>query len=203
LPNSLWMIFDKSSGKIAAQHTENCTEIPLPATNQCPCRVLSQSPLSFAECCEPLINGHTKASTAEQLMRSRYSAYTLGNIDYLIQSWWPDQQQDLDRAAIAEWANNSDWRGLTVHRTERGAPNHDNGRVEFTAYWLDKLTGGQAQLQSHRENSLFKKLNGRWYFVQEDALAEEENTHQPNKAIGRNEPCPCGSGKKFKRCCGA
>lgn len=147
----------------------------------CPCG--SHQPLSA--CCSPLHQGALPAS-AEQLMRSRYSAYVLGLIDYLVSTTLPAQQGELDREAIAQWSRSSHWLGLEVeaHRPQSGHP--PRAQVVFTARWQDD--GG---IHSHRECSDFVQCAGRWFFI------------DPSVALrsGRNDPCPCGSGLKFKKCC--
>lgn len=145
----------------------------------CPCG----SPHSYAACCQPLHQGQP-ATSAEALMRSRYSAYTLGLVDYLIATTLPAQQSGLDSAAIAEWSRSSQWLGLEVAQAvEQG----DQAEVQFVARWAD--ASGVAQ--AHREHSAFVRKQQRWYFI------------DPGVALnhGRNEPCPCGSGRKFKQCC--
>jgi SEC-C motif-containing protein len=121
-------------------------------------------------------------------MRSRYSAYVLGLIDYLVATTLPAQQGALDRSAIAAWSAASTWLGLEVESSEvlGGTPEH--AFVTFTARWHD----GTLE-QSHRERSSFVQAGGRWYFIDPTV----------GLAAGRNDPCPCGSGGKFKNCCAA
>ncbi len=118
-------------------------------------------------------------------MRSRYCAYTLGLIDYLVSTTLPAQQPGLDREAMGQWSRESRWLGLEVERAD--APRGDRAQVTFVAHWADP----SGQQHGHRECSDFLQRAGRWYFL------------DPNHALksGRNEPCPCGSGRKFKQCC--
>lgn len=120
-------------------------------------------------------------------MRSRYSAYVLGLIEYLVETTLPAQQPTLDCAAMQAWSRNSRWLGLRIESTAAGTERDDRGEVSFVASWADP---DQSQHQ-HRECSTFRRINGRWYFV---------DPNYPLRA-GRNEPCPCGSGRKFKHCC--
>lgn len=147
----------------------------------CPCG----SGNSLADCCTPYHNGSLPES-AERLMRSRYSAYVLGAIDYLISSTLPVQQTLLDRAAISEWSSQSQWLGLTVESSQVLAGNPAHAFVTFTARWQD-AAGEHAQ----RERSAFVQIAQRWYFIDPSV---------PLKAT-RNDPCPCGGGQKFKKCC--
>lgn len=150
-------------------------------TTLCPCG----STLALADCCGRLHAGALPDS-AEMLMRSRYSAYVRGLIDYLVATTLPAQQAALDRAAMAEWSAQSQWLGLQVeeHRPLGGTP--PRAQVTFTARWRD--AGGE---QAHRERSDFVCLDGRWYFIDPTVRLTQ----------GRNDPCPCGSGAKFKKCC--
>ncbi len=147
----------------------------------CPCG----SGLLLSACCLPLHQGQPAAS-AEALMRSRYSAYVLGNIDYLIATTLPVQQRGLDQAAMHEWSRNSQWLGLQVeqHQMQGGEP--PRACVSFVAHWRDP-----AGEHSHREHSDFIQLGGRWYFIDPTVRLHS----------GRNDACPCGSGRKFKKCC--
>ncbi|QIB51228.1 YchJ family protein [Pseudomonas sp. OIL-1] len=141
----------------------------------------------YADCCLPLHQGKP-ALTAEQLMRSRYSAYTLGLIDYLVATTLPSQQAQLDRAAMTDWSLSSNWLGLTVEKVHSTEAASNQAQVTFTAQWADE----QGHRHSHRECSDFIHINARWYFVDPSIRLK----------TGRNEPCPCASGKKYKQCCG-
>ncbi|MCY1279868.1 hypothetical protein D9M68_521190 [compost metagenome] len=137
------------------------------------------------DCCGRYHAG-TPAPSAEHLMRSRYSAYVLGLVDYLVRTTLPAQQAAIDRAAIAAWSAQSTWLGLEVESSEvlGGKPEH--AFVTFTARWHD----GEGE-HAHRERSGFVQHDGQWYFLDPTV---------PLKA-GRNDPCPCASGQKFKKCC--
>ena len=147
----------------------------------CPCG--SQQPL--ADCCGRLHAGAV-ASSAGQLMRSRYSAYALGLIDYLIATTLPAQQAALDRTGIEAWSRQSQWLGLTVEREDAVPGDALHAHVTFTASWRDA-----AGEHAHRERSAFVHSAGRWYFLDPTATLK----------AGRNDPCPCGNGGKFKKCC--
>lgn len=119
-------------------------------------------------------------------MRSRYCAYVLKNIDYVIQTTVPGQQAQLDKTLLQDWANDTSWTGLQIVR-HQPAVSKIHSKVEFNAFF--KVND---EKQTHNENSLFVKIDGRWYFV--DSTVELPN---------QKHPCLCGSGKKFKHCCGA
>lgn len=128
-------------------HTETVTD---PQCPQCPCDSL----LPYDACCGPLLTTERLAETAEQLMRSRYTAYFYGNREHLWRTWHPrtrPAQPTIDR--------DTEWTGLTVHRTERGGPGDDDGVVEFTATYV----GG-----SLHEVSRFERRAGRWFYLDAD-----------------------------------
>lgn len=151
--------------------------------HSCPCG----SGNLLEQCCARYHAG-ADAPSAELLMRSRYSAYVLGLVDYLLDTTLPAQRNALDRDAIAAWSTQSTWLGLEVEASEVFGGQPEHAQVTFTARWHDS----QGE-HSHRECSAFVQVEGRWYFL------------DPTVALkaGRNDPCPCGSGQKFKKCCAA
>lgn len=121
----------------------------------CPC----QSGKPYSECCEPYHKHIATPQTAEQLMRSRYSAYTLAEIDYIVETTLPSQQKHLDKKAMQEWAESTQWSGLEViAHNPKFAKNR--ATVEFKAYF--ETENGRAE---HHELSLFIFNDGKWYFV--------------------------------------
>jgi len=137
------------------------------------------------KCCAPIIENRSKAETAEQLMRSRYTAFTLANEDYLMESWAAEtrpKEIDVDADAIQ-------WIGLNIEKCSKGGITDEDGSVTFTA---DFLSAGKL-CQLH-EKSRFVKRDGLWYYL-------DGKTGSETKKVGRNEVCPCGSGKKYKKCC--
>lgn len=158
---------------------------PLDTNTPCPCGQAH----TFEKCCGPVIAKDKPAATAEALMRSRYSAHVVLDVDYLLSSWKPKNQQPLVREEIEQWARDSQWLGLTIHDTKAGNKNDNEGWVEFSARFKPS---GESQPQFHREHSYFVREGKDWFYV--DGRPTE---------TGRNETCPCGSGKKYKRCCAA
>jgi SEC-C motif-containing protein len=126
------------------------------------------------------------------LMRSRYTAYVEHNIGYLLRTWHPSTRPAvIDSAAIPEWC------GLEIVRTRRGGETDNEGTVEFMATALvdDKLC-------KLRETSRFVREDGQWLYVAGDLIAAGDQAKVGSTKVGRNDPCPCGSGRKFKKCCG-
>ena len=162
------------------------------ATDACPCG----SGKKFGECCSPLLTGSAKAKTAEALMRARYTAYVVHNIDFIINTCESGEKiAEIDRKATEDWSRKSEWHGLKVLRTEKGQENDEEGVVEFEAIYTQKNIR-----DVHHETAGFKKVNGEWLYS--EGIIRPTTVVRETKKIGRNEPCPCGSGKKYKNCCG-
>jgi len=163
----------------------------------CPCRAMSPEKRLFSECCGPYLAHEKNPPTAEALMRSRYSAFTKGDIDYLYETLSPDQRSDFNRTATSDWANKSQWRGLEIVETEQGLEGDSVGKVTFVAHFTR-----DGKPLTHKEKSLFRRdpAKGVWFFAEELSLKSAPVVLGPQP--GRNDPCPCGSGKKFKKCCG-
>ena len=158
----------------------------------CPCG----SERKYQDCCGHYIDSSENAPTAEALMRSRYTAYTLANIDYITETHDPDTRGNHNPDEARTWAEDSEWLGLEILSAEQGGPDDSEGAVEFVA----RYRADDAE-HEHRERSVFVKRDGAWYFVGGKILGLRPVRLEGPK-VGRNEPCPCGSGKKFKKCCG-
>jgi SEC-C motif domain protein len=151
---------------------------------------------STEKCCGRYIHGGQKPPTAEALMRSRYSAYVLGEIDYIVATHDPERRHEVDPTGAREWSKDSEWEGLTIHRVERGGVEDQDGVVEFTARYVR-----DGHLVPHREHATFRRVDGDWFYVDGDILKPKPVVREGRK-VGRNEVCPCGSGKKYKKCHG-
>ena len=156
----------------------------------CPCG----SGAAEAACCAPILAG-APAPTAVALMRSRYTAYVRGAIDHVIATHAAETRDQIDRAAAERWSRDTRWLGLEIVATEAGGPGDELGSVEFIARGA---TGGTPFAQ--HERSRFRRTDGRWYYV-DGAMVSRPVRRAATP--GRNEPCPCGSGMKYKRCHGA
>lgn len=124
--------------------------------NSCPC----SSGNSFADCCEPIISGRKEALTALELMRSRYTAFTVANVDYLLRSHAVKTRPVKDRKNIERWAKSVKWMGLSILQIEAGDTTDETGYVEFKATFLENGQPGQIH-----EKSLFQRENGKWVYV--------------------------------------
>ena len=161
--------------------------------NNCPCG----SDRTFELCCEPYLLGRLPAPTAEALMRSRYTAYALCSIDYLYKTSGDRVRKEFDAEGSKRWAEAADWTGLDVLLVEEGGEKDEWGQIEFVAHYTIK----EKQFD-HHERAEFSKINGHWFFMDGNVIGPDPIRRETPK-IGRNAPCPCGSGKKHKKCCGA
>ena len=159
----------------------------------CPCH----SGKRLDECCGPLLRDGVKASTAEQLMRARYTAHALGDIDFIVKTHHPASRSDIDETATAKWARESDWLGMEIKSSEGGQAKDRRARIEFVARYRDAA----GQRREHHEIALFDKHKDQWFFRDAEVPKIEQFRYETPKQ-GRNDPCACGSGKKFKKCCG-
>ena len=177
----------------------------------CPCQVspklvLLSNPVAYSDCCQPyhdsLLNDETvtiRAENGERLMRTRYSAFVLVKPEYIVKTTLPAQQVLLDIEAIETWAKETPWAGLEiVEHTPKLGKRH--AQVEFKAYYHEVDSSGaviKEQQRAHHERSTFAKVKDKsndetWYFLDPTVVM----------TVSQKQPCICGSGEKFKRCCG-
>ena len=157
----------------------------------CPCG----SGRNLEACCGPYLAGTASAPTAEALMRSRYTAYVKHDIDYIVDTCTKNEAEGIDVDSTRQWSEQSDWLGLQIVRTEKGGAMDNEGLVEFIASYKF-----QGKKEDHHEKALFVKKAGSWFFETGSLVTDTVVRETPK--VGRNEPCPCGSGKKYKQCCG-
>ena len=146
---------------------------------------------SYSDCCQPIHQDRKKAVTAQQLMRARYSAHVLKLVDFIVETTHSSTRHTIELQALQDWLSETEWQKLEVLKTAKGKGEDIRGKVEFKAYYKPN--------NIHHELSSFEKEGGIWYFV------KGETPRLLNKIIskiGRNSPCPCQSGKKYKQCCG-
>lgn len=151
-------------------------------TELCPCG----NSKKYSDCCGRFLSGRSRPKTPEELMRSRYSAFCIKDVEYLISTLHPSRRCPDDRENLVRSAREIQWQGLKVIKA--GIEEGDTGYVEFAAFYRSTEPG---QLHEH---SSFIRENGTWYYLDGQSL--------PPLHFGRNEPCWCRSGKKFKKCHG-
>lgn len=149
---------------------------------------------STETCCLPIIQGTAPAKTAEALMRARYAAYVLQEVDFILDSVHPDSPGEADRRTTEAWSKNAEWKGLEVVSTQGGGENDDVGIVEFIARFEVQSTA-----QQHHEKARFTRHNKKWMYLDGEEI-KPLPIKREGPRVGRNDPCPCGSGKKYKKC---
>ena len=157
----------------------------MPEFLSCPCG----SAKAYDTCCGPFHGGNSPAPSAEQLMRSRYSAFALRDIAYLLATTHSNLLPTTSFPALQAFAQSSSFRQLEVLETKAGGPQDPLGEVEFRAWYIRA-----GHLECIWERSRFERENGHWKY--------HSGTQKKPPRIGRNDPCPCGSGKKYKKCHG-
>lgn len=139
-------------------------------------------------------------------MRSRYTAFTQKNWEYLILTSHPEEKKEMARLGPDLIEEGVVWKRLEIVDTRAGGQDDSEGQVDFVAYYTKE--GAE---QTLRESSRFYKVNARWVYSRKDSTLppvpsspqKKPKTFVRDEAkVGRNDPCPCGSGKKYKKCCG-
>lgn len=146
----------------------------------CPC--CSQK--DFLVCCGPFLAENKIPATPEQLMRSRYTAYAMNDFDYIRKTMKSPAADDFNPSNDSHLT----WLKLDVLSSDS---KESKGRVEYIAYY-----SYHGELRCLHEKSTFRRDDNQWYYID----GEQLETNATLK-IGRNFPCICGSGKKFKKCC--
>ena len=158
----------------------------------CPCGTQK----TYSQCCEPRLSGAVPPKAAVDLMRARYTAFVRHEIDFIMNSVSPAKRGDFVRKEIEEWSRSTAWTGLEILSTEKGGPDDLKGQVEFIARFKESENE-----KEHHELASFVKLNGTWYF-DDGRTPPAKPIKLDGPKIGRNDPCHCGSGMKFKKCHG-
>lgn len=150
-------------------------------SENCPCC----SGLQYSLCCGRYLSGEEIPASPEALMRSRYTAYSRHDVDYLLATWHSTHRSAELRQALSENASLTRWQGLNIVACEAGS--HVNeAYVTFFARYVENERSGAVY-----ERSRFVREDQRWYYI--DGTAPQ---------VGRNDRCPCGGEKKYKKCCG-
>lgn len=153
------------------------------------------SGLFYHDCCEPLHLGEAQAESAVALMRSRYCAFVRTNIDYIAHTQRDQAAKNFSASNSRLWAATIVWQRLDVLRAQD--LDGTTTTVEFKAYYVE--SGIEKCMHEH---SLFKNHGGQWFYVGSQKSRLTNASASRVKKVGRNDPCPCDSGKKYKKCCG-
>lgn len=157
----------------------------------CPCK----SGKDYDGCCGPIIAGLIKPETAEALMRSRYTAHATGQFAYIAATTAPEKRDDIDLDDMRNQARGLEWVTLDIQEKEKGLVDDETGIVTFSARFIFN-----GKVQAHQERSRFRKDGDQWLYIDGDINPTLKSAEAAK--VGRNDPCPCGSGKKYKKCCG-
>lgn len=157
----------------------------------CPCG----STKIYNDCCGLYIDAGQMPPNPEALMRSRYAAFALAKMDYIVATMKGPVAKDFDPNVARERSKQTKWLGLEIKQAPPVAENALSGTVEFVARYL--LAGREHVIH---EISEFQREADHWYYVSGEMVGPSTAFSKDSK-VGRNEPCPCGSGKKYKKCC--
>ncbi len=155
--------------------------------HQCPCG----SQTTYNQCCGLYIDTRQSPQTPEQLMRSRYSAYSQANIDYIINTMKGKPLIHFKSEEAKDWAKSITWLHLKIVQSYQESP--EKGFVEFIATFIERNS-----LKTMHELSEFHKEDNLWFYI--DGINKELTNKKHHHKIARNSLCPCGNGKKFKNC---
>jgi SEC-C motif domain protein len=152
----------------------------MPTETDCPCN----SGKLFKECCSPILADHSLAVIPEMLMRSRYTAFVVEDSAFLLRSW------DVStRPRSINFEKNIVWLKLIIEDAPPPLPNESTGSVVFQASFIQ-----HDNVVEMKEKSVFLRNDNLWFYLNGELTTQVT-------AISLNEQCPCGSGKKYKRCC--
>lgn len=146
----------------------------------------------YADCCQRYLENTAEPPTAELLMRSRYTAYTLAKIDYIEKSMMGDALAGFDVNEARIWAQSVEWIGLNVIKSYSAKDDDSRAFVEFIALYFESN-----RFKKLHELSEFKLVADRWFYIQGTLIA-----NRTPQVLARNATCLCGSAKKFKNCHG-
>jgi len=167
---------------------EKSAEPAAPRPDQaCPCG----SGQTFGACCRPLLKREQPAPDAERLMRSRFTAHVLRDFEHLHRTVLETAKEPYVPDPEAGGTN---WTRLAIHSHEKAAK-PDFATVDYTASYQE----GDVEKALH-EKAEFQRVEGTWYYTRPLRQGPAPIKSTQAKA-GRNDPCPCGSGKKYKQCC--
>ncbi|MGL4743211.1 MAG: YchJ family protein [Dermatophilaceae bacterium] len=127
----------------------------------CPCGGLPRG-VALGACCGPVVRGERDAATAEQLMRSRFTAYTVADEHHLYRTWHARTRPDVVESN--PWVR---WVDLDIAEVVDGGPDDDTGIVAYRARW-ESGEGATRQQGEMSERSRFERRAGRWFYLAPD-----------------------------------
>jgi len=160
-------------------------------TISCPCG--SRKP--YETCCG-LYHLGKSAPTAEALMRSRYSAFVIGDLEYIEKTAAGEARLAFNRSSVEKILGQTQWLDLSILNVQSGLEGDATGYVTFKVRFKEN-----GRLYEQTERSEFRRIGDDWRYWKGEFNISDKPLAEPK--LGRNDPCSCGSGKKFKKCCGA
>jgi SEC-C motif-containing protein len=133
----------------------------------------------------------TWPSTPQALLEARYQAFVEANIDFIVSSHHAETRDQLDRESLEAWAKDSQWLGLKIEALREEG---DKAFITFTVRYSK-----DAETVNHREDAEFRRTDGQWFYY-DSVFPKPVPVRNSAERVGRNDPCPCGSGKKYKKC---
>lgn len=130
----------------------------------------------------------------EALLRARYAAFVRGDVDFILETHHPESRDQVDRDAVKSWSTGSKWKSLEIHEVK---PQDDSCVIHFTATYERKQ-----EIIPHSEFAEFRRHEGRWFYFDSE-FPKQKTQRRDQVKVGRNDPCPCGSSKKYKKCHGS
>jgi SEC-C motif-containing protein len=149
--------------------------------------------MDYSLCCEPFHQKINSPLTAEALMRSRFTAYANKNETYLLETWSVSKRPENIDFSKEEAV----WTKLEIIKTKKGTKKDNKGIVEFKAYYTLE---NEPYVMTEISRFIKTKTTKQWRYFDGIVKSVSKANQQTNQ--GKNAPCSCGSGKKFKRCCG-
>ncbi len=161
-------------------------------STSCPCC----SGQDYINCCQDIVAGTKLAATPLELMRSRYTAHAVKNMEHILRTMRGKPLRLFDEEKTREeWFEQCIWNRLEIIDAPEVSKDDKQGIVEFKAYY----TFEGAEHVMH-ERSKFSKEQNQWFYV---ARQNKSANVESASKVGRNDPCVCGSGSKYKKCCGS
>ena len=144
----------------------------------------------YQSCCEPFIKGTAIPQTPEELLRSRFVAYATQNIKYVEATTHTKKMNQFNYDDALEWSKTAKWDKLEIISFPK------ENEIEFVAWYQE-----DGEPVRHHETAQFKKEGDCWFFY-DSRFPNTGTVVNESPKVGRNDTCPCGSGKKYKKCCG-
>lgn len=132
-------------------------------------------------------------ATPRELLDARYHAHVKADVDFILASTHPEMRDKVDQGVIQNWCKQAHWLGYQV----------EEEKIEDTKAFITFLLKYEEnqKLVNHYEMAEFRKEEDKWYYY-DSSFPKPKTVKREEPKLGRNDPCSCGSGKKFKKCCG-